>query len=102
MGESNKKAASKYRSKKSTSMQQVMGELSQLRQQMASFSSQNAVLAAENKLLKQQVAFLQGMLHPGGGAVASEAATSSAAFSSCDASGSAMAASADAMVTAEP
>ena len=63
--ESNKKAASKYRSKKTVTMQQVLSEQAQLRQQMAGLSSTNAVLAAENKLLKQQVAFLQGMLNPG-------------------------------------
>ncbi|KAL3902616.1 MAG: hypothetical protein SGPRY_011991, partial [Prymnesium sp.] len=52
--ESNKKAASKYRSKKTGSMQQLSAEMAQLRQQMANLSSQNAVLSAENKLLKQQ------------------------------------------------
>ncbi|KAL1530766.1 hypothetical protein AB1Y20_001664 [Prymnesium parvum] len=69
--ESNKKAASKYRSKKTVSMQQLSGEMAQLRQQMANISSQNAVLSAENKLLKQQVCFLQGMLTSNGGAVTS-------------------------------
>jgi len=76
--ESNKKAASKYRSKKTVSMQQVLTETMQLRQQMAGLTSQNAVLAAENKLLKQQVAFLQGMLNPGAGVGAAAAAAAAA------------------------
>eukprot|EP00966_Prymnesium_polylepis_P301283 6961571-Prymnesium_polylepis.1 len=50
----------------------------QLRQQMAGLTSQNAVLAAENKLLKQQVAFLQGMLNPGAGVGAAAAAAAAA------------------------
>ena len=60
--ESNKKASVKYRSKKSSSMQQVLADCSAARQQVASLSSQNAVLTAENQLLKQQVEFLQNML----------------------------------------
>lgn len=82
--ESNKKAASKYRSKKTVTLQQVMAEAAQLRQQMASMSSQTAVLAAENKLLKQQVAFLQGMLQTGGGAAATDSTPMPAAASSAD------------------
>ena len=43
-------------------MQQVLAELAASRHQVAGLSSQNAVLAAENQLLKQQVDFLQSML----------------------------------------
>lgn len=79
--ESNKKAASKYRSKKTVTMQQVLAEQAQLRQQMAGLSSTNAVLSAENKLLKQQVAFLQGMLNPGANNPTAAVSSSSAAAS---------------------
>ena len=60
--ESNKKASVKYRSKKSSSMQQVLSDYQAARQQVSTLSSQNAVLTAENQLLKQQVEFLQNML----------------------------------------
>jgi len=60
--ESNKKASVKYRAKKTVSTQQVLQESAVLRQQMSALTTQNTVLAAENQLLKQQVAFLQGML----------------------------------------
>jgi len=60
--ESNRSASSKYRSKKTTTLSTLMAENAALRQQVASFSSQTAVLSAENKLLKQQVSFLQGIL----------------------------------------
>ena len=62
--ESNKRAATKYRNKRVQSTQQVLAESAALRQQMSALSEQNAVMAAENRLLKQQVAFLQGMLNP--------------------------------------
>tara|TARA_B110001452_G_C15201701_1_gene417028 strand:- start:92 stop:1516 length:1425 start_codon:yes stop_codon:yes gene_type:complete len=65
--ESNKKAASRYRSKKSTTMTSLMADNTALRQQMSTLASQSAVLAAENKLLTQQVAFLQKMLTERGG-----------------------------------
>ena len=60
--ESNRSASSKYRSKRSSALTALMADNGSLRQQLAAVSSQNAVLGAENKLLKQQVAFLQGML----------------------------------------
>ena len=62
--ESNKKAASKYRTKKMASTQCVVAESAAMRQHMNAISEQNAVLSAENRLLKQQVAFLQSMLNP--------------------------------------
>jgi hypothetical protein len=64
--EANKKASVKYRSKKATSMQQVLADCSASRQQVVALASQNAVLTAENQLLKQQVEFLQGMLQKAG------------------------------------
>ncbi len=60
--ESNRSASSKYRSKRSSALSALMADNGSLRQQLAAVTSQNAVLGAENKLLKQQVAFLQGML----------------------------------------
>jgi hypothetical protein len=60
--ESNRAASSKYRSKKSGTVSTLMADNNQLRGQMAQLGSQNAVLTAENQLLKQQVAFLQGIL----------------------------------------
>ena len=44
------------------SQQHVLAETTALRVQMGALSEQNAVLSAENRLLKQQVAFLQSML----------------------------------------
>jgi len=70
--ESNKRAASKYRSKKTITHGQLVNENGQLRAQLAASSSQNAVLAAENRLLKQQMAFLQSMLQGNPTAAASE------------------------------
>ena len=66
--EANKKASVKYRSRKANSMQQVLADVAAARQQAADLTSRNAVLTAENQLLKQQVAFLQGMLQSSGGA----------------------------------
>eukprot|EP00316_Scyphosphaera_apsteinii_P020770 CAMPEP_0119310392 /NCGR_PEP_ID=MMETSP1333-20130426/19237_1 /TAXON_ID=418940 /ORGANISM="Scyphosphaera apsteinii, Strain RCC1455" /LENGTH=355 /DNA_ID=CAMNT_0007314569 /DNA_START=163 /DNA_END=1230 /DNA_ORIENTATION=+ len=60
--ESNRSASSKYRSKKTATMSTLMSENAALRQQIGTLSSQSAVLTAENKLLKQQVSFLQGIL----------------------------------------
>ena len=82
--ESNKKASVKYRAKKTVSTQQVLQESAVLRQQMSALTTQNTVLAAENQLLKQQVAFLQGMLQmqgtaPGAAPAAPGAATAGAA-----------------------
>lgn len=56
--ESNKKAASRYRTKKSATSSSLMADNTALRQQMSTLASQSAVLSAENKLLTQQVAFL--------------------------------------------
>ena len=60
--ESNKKAATKYRSKKSANISAMMAENAALHHQAAGLSSQVAVLAAENRLLKQQMGFLQNLL----------------------------------------
>uniref|UniRef100_A0A7S2D9H6 BZIP domain-containing protein n=1 Tax=Haptolina brevifila TaxID=156173 RepID=A0A7S2D9H6_9EUKA len=60
--ESNKKASVKYRSKKAGSVHQIVAELATARQQVSALTSQVAVLSAENQLLKQQVAFLQGVM----------------------------------------
>jgi len=60
--ESNRTASSKYRSKKSATVSTLMADNTALRGQMGQLASQNAVLTAENQLLKQQVAFLQGIL----------------------------------------
>ena len=65
--ESNKKASVKYRSRKAGTLQQALSDCATARQQVSALSSQNAVLAAENQLLKQQVAFLQGILQKKGG-----------------------------------
>ena len=65
--EANKKASVKYRSNKSRTVQSIIAEQAGQRQQIAALSSQNAVLTAENSLLKQQVAFLQSMLQGHGG-----------------------------------
>merc|ERR1719164_217273 len=48
-------------------MTSLMADNTALRQQMSTLASQSAVLAAENKLLTQQVAFLQKMLTERGG-----------------------------------
>ena len=60
--EANKKASVKYRSKKASSVQSILNDQTAARQQVAALTSQNAVLTAENQLLKQQVAFLQGLI----------------------------------------
>ena len=60
--EANKKAATKYRSKKSANISAMMAENAALHHQAAGLSSQVAVLAAENRLLKQQMGFLQNLL----------------------------------------
>lgn len=60
--ESNKRAASKYRSKRTDNMQGASEENGELRQQVGVLTNRVAVLGAENELLKQQVAFLQNIL----------------------------------------
>jgi len=60
--EANRSASVKYRSKKTATLSTMMSDNAALRQQVASLSSQAAVLSAENKLLKQQVSFMQGIL----------------------------------------
>jgi len=64
--EANKKASVKYRTKKASSMQHVLADFNAAQRQIGALSSQNAVLTAENGLLKQQVEFLQNMLQSGG------------------------------------
>lgn len=76
--ESNRNASTKYRSKKTATLSTLMAENAQLRQQVASFSSQCAVLGAENKLLKQQVSFLQGILQGQGQNAAAGTASNTA------------------------
>eukprot|EP00324_Dicrateria_rotunda_P005498 CAMPEP_0206163444 /NCGR_PEP_ID=MMETSP1474-20131121/11415_1 /ASSEMBLY_ACC=CAM_ASM_001110 /TAXON_ID=97495 /ORGANISM="Imantonia sp., Strain RCC918" /LENGTH=392 /DNA_ID=CAMNT_0053565947 /DNA_START=29 /DNA_END=1204 /DNA_ORIENTATION=- len=77
--ESNKKAATKYRNKKASTTQEVLAESVGLRSQLTACTSQNAVLLAENRLLKQQVAFLQGLLASSHPAAAASAAAAAAA-----------------------
>lgn len=69
--DNNRKASVKYRSRKALSMQQVVAELAAARQQVTALTSQNAVLSAENSLLKQQVAFFQSVMQPSANATSS-------------------------------
>lgn len=60
--QSNKKASVRYRAKRSASTTQIMSENAKLLQQVGALTTQNSVLTAENQLLKQQLAFIQGMM----------------------------------------
>jgi len=89
--ESNKKAATKYRSKKSANISAMMAENAALHHQAAGLSSQVAVLAAENRLLKQQMGFLQNLLQ-GNPELAAQLAAAGAAGGSASAAAAAAAA----------
>ena len=88
--ESNKKAATKYRSKKSANISAMMAENAALHHQAAGLSSQVAVLAAENRLLKQQMGFLQNLLQ-GNPELAAQLAAAGAAGGSASAAAAAAA-----------
>lgn len=74
--ESNKRAASKYRTKRTDHIHGASQENIELRQQVGMLTNRVSVLAAENELLRQQVTFLQSMLQNGSGAPGAPSAIS--------------------------